>query len=118
MNQEEVNIRDHVHGASGVTGTVRTLTPEADNTYALGTTVLGWSEVKRAGDVTDTTVVSYGNSGTETVVWSYALPASVLSSNRALQTHVVYALRKNDAGTNNLQTRFKYGATTYAQVTV
>src|SRR5438876_601020 len=115
MNQEEINIRDHVHGASGVTATMRTLTPEADNTYALGTTALGWSEIKRAGEVVDTTVVSYGNSAAETIVWSAALPASILSSNRALQTQIIYALTKGDAQIAILQTRFKYGVTTYAR---
>src|SRR5947209_6129671 len=39
-NQTEVNIRDHVHGESGVGGTTRTIFPGSHAVYDLGTTAL------------------------------------------------------------------------------
>src|SRR2546428_5766972 len=42
MNQEEVNIRDHIHGKDGVTATTRTISPETTNTYDLGTSALAY----------------------------------------------------------------------------
>lgn len=42
QSQVEINIRDHVHGAAGVTGSMRTITPEADNLYDSGSAILNW----------------------------------------------------------------------------
>src|SRR5436189_5822552 len=48
MNQEEVNVRDHVHGVAGVLDP-QTLKPQTDNTYDLGTTALRWRNVYVGG---------------------------------------------------------------------
>src|SRR5205809_3858130 len=87
MNQEEVNIRDHQHGIAGVIATMGTITPTSDAAYDLGSPTFRWNNIYaliQNVQVTDTTVVSFGNTATETVVFSYALPANVISSNRAL----------------------------------
>src|SRR3990172_1082360 len=56
MNQVEVNIRDHQHGISaGVSTTVGTLTPDADNSKNLGSVSLRFANVWgvniQAGDI-------------------------------------------------------------------
>src|SRR2546426_590449 len=40
MNQEEVNIRDRVHGEAGVTGTTRAIAPGSHGVYDIGTSTL------------------------------------------------------------------------------
>jgi len=87
MNQVEVNIRDHIHGVSGV------------------------SSVLLDVDTSDTTIV---NDATEQTVYSFTVAGGTLSTNRLLRLTVFGEILNNSGTARTLTLRAKYGGTQFA----
>jgi hypothetical protein len=57
-------------------------------------------------------VATVANTGTETAVYTYAVPGGTLGSTRALRLTLIGDQLQNFAGSDTLTVRVKYGATT------